>query len=260
MSPVLEILSGGAAPWGRPLLHDIVLSLPPGCILGVLGPNGAGKSTLLHTLAGGLPLSGGELSLGGKPLADWDRLRRARALSLLAQAAPLNFPFAVEEVVQLGRIPHQSGAATDRQIVTEVMAATDTRALSGRLYTTLSGGEKQRVQLARAMAQVWRSKDSDPRLLLLDEPTSALDPAHQQLTLQCIRSLASSGCAVVLVMHDFNRVAEIADQITVLDGGRQVITDTPQAVLTSAMFSSVFGVSTQIETHPVSGRPLVILT
>lgn len=260
MTPVLEIHGGRAAPWGSPLLHDIGLSLPPGSILGVLGPNGAGKSTLLHALAGGLALTGGEVRLGGKPLSDWHRLQRARAVSLLAQSAPLNFPFAVEEVVQLGRIPHQSGAAVDRQIVNEVMEATDTLALGGRHYTALSGGEKQRVQLARALAQVWRAEDSESRVLLLDEPTSALDPAHQQLALACIRSLARAGCAVVLVMHDFNRVAEVADQITVLDQGRQVTTGAPEAVLTTAMFAAVFAVTTRIETHPVSGRPLVILT
>jgi iron complex transport system ATP-binding protein len=254
----LELRAVSAAPWGSPLLHDINLTLATGSVLGILGPNGAGKSTLLHAMAGGVPLTRGELRLGGAALPDWHRLARARAISLLPQNSPLSFPFTVEEVVLLARIPHRTGTDCDRGIAAGVMEATDTLGLRDRTYTELSGGEKQRVQLARAMAQVWRDQDSETRVLLLDEPTSSLDPAHQQLTVQRIRALADSGCAVAVVMHDFNLVAEVADRITVLRAGRQVISGPPDEVLTAEVFRDVFEVAVQVVAHPASGRPLVV--
>jgi iron complex transport system ATP-binding protein len=258
MMPVVALREVAAAPWGRPLLDNISLAVNPGIVLGILGPNGAGKSSLLHVIGGDIPAIAGQLQLGGRSLAEWTLRERARSVAMLGQNTVLNFPFTVEEVVLLARIPHSSGAARDRDIVAEVMAATDTECLRGRHYTALSGGEKQRVQLARALAQVWRADDSEVRLLLLDEPTSALDPAHQQLVTRCVRHLAGEGCAVVVVMHDCNRLAELADEITVLADGRQVTTGAPEVVLTPAMFASVFAVSTLIERHPVTGLPLVV--
>ena len=138
------------------------------------------------------------------------------------------------------------------------MVATDTHFLRGRLYTRLSGGEKQRVQLARGFAQVWQSDNVQPRLLLLDEPTAALDLAHQQLILASIRKLAASGCAIVLVAHDFNLVSAVADQITVLQDGKQAAHGAAAEVLTPEVFSRVFSVDVSITTHPDGKRPLVI--
>lgn len=258
MTPAVSLRDVAAAPWGQPLLHGVTLAVQPGAVLGILGPNGAGKSSLLHVIGGDIPATAGQLELGGQSLAGVKLRDRARSVAMLGQNTVLNFPFTVEEVVLLARIPHRSGAARDREIVAEVMTATDTECLRGRHYTALSGGEKQRVQLARALAQVWRAEDSRVRVLLLDEPTSALDPAHQQLVTCCVRRLAGEGCAVVVVMHDFNRLAELADEITVLANGRQVATGAPDAVLTPDMFASVFDVSILIERHPVSGLPLVV--
>ncbi len=255
---MLKVTAAAAAPWGTTLLEDINLELSAGQVLAIIGPNGAGKSTLLHLLAGGIALSHGTATLAGEPLTRWPHLKKAQALALLPQNSTLSFPFKVEEVVALGRSPHASGVTADQQIVEDAMRTTDILDLRIRLYTQLSGGEKQRVQLARVLAQIWRAEDSDVRLLLLDEPTNALDLAHQRMIVNTIRQLAAAGCGVVLVVHDFNLAASVADDIIVIDHGRQVRKGTPESVLTGAMFQQVFAVDALIGKHPNSGRPLVI--
>ena len=255
---LLQLKQAAATPWGTPLLRDINLAVDRGQILGLAGPNGAGKTSLLRLVAGDIPLSAGHLLIGGRPAGDWPRRELARQLAYLPQLSLLNFPYTVEEVVALGRIPHDSGADRDGEIMAEVMAATDITLLRHRLYTRLSGGEKQRVQLARVLAQIW---DADARaggLLLLDEPTTALDLSHQQLVLAAVSTLAARGCAVVLVIHDLNLIAGVADQIAVLQAGRLVAAGTPAAVFTEALFHQVFGIDVLIQQHPGRAQPLVI--
>jgi iron complex transport system ATP-binding protein len=254
---VIKLEQAGASPWGYPLLQDINLDLAAGSVMAVIGPNGAGKSSLLQLMAGGMIAESGSITLGDTALQLWPATQKARAVALLPQYSSLSFPYTVEEVIRLGRIPHQSGAQQDLGILQEVMQLTDTLSLGQRLYTQLSGGERQRVQLARVIAQLWRQQDSPTRLLLLDEPNTALDPAHQRMVLNVIRHMAGGGCAVALVMHDFNLVAAVADKILVLDRGRCVAQGTPDSVLTQAMFADVFKVDVHIEKHRSSGHPLV---
>ncbi len=258
MDTLLQVRELCAAPYGSALLQGIDFRLGPGQTLGLVGPNGAGKSSLLHCIAGGLPLSGGSVSLAGRALAHWPQLERARALAVQTQHAALNFPFSVEEVVLLGRIPHASGSAVDRQILEEVLAATDTASLRQRPYTQLSGGEKQRVQLARAVAQVWRAADSPARLLLLDEPSAALDPAHQRMVMQVVSRIAADGCSVLIASHDFNLLASQVDQLLVMRAGSQHAFGRPGEVLTETLFEEVFEVPVHVTAHPQSGRPVII--
>lgn len=255
---VLQLDRLHASPWGTPLLRDINLCLEDGQLLALIGPNGAGKSSLLHTIAGGVPADRGKVSVGGRQLGEWADLERARAVALQAQHSLLNFPFTVEEVILLGRIPHRSGRAVDADILDQVLEATDTGALRHRLFTQLSGGEKQRVQLARAVAQLWRGTDSPCRLLLLDEPSSALDLAHQRMVLSLVRRLNGDGVATIISTHDFNLVAAVADQVLVLEKGAQYSCGSPADVLCPAMFSAVFDVEVLIQAHPDRGSPLVI--
>ncbi|NNC99480.1 MAG: ATP-binding cassette domain-containing protein, partial [Gammaproteobacteria bacterium] len=156
------------------LLDDISCTVSGGEILAVVGPNGAGKSTLLQTLAGDIETYEGSIDFANVSSAI---KCRARQLAVLPQFSLLSFPFRVDEVVRLARIPHQTGNAVDEEIIAAALDAMDISCLSHRLYTELSGGEKQRVQLARVLAQVWRAEDADggQRILLLDEPTTALD-------------------------------------------------------------------------------------
>ncbi len=247
----------GAAPWGSRLLEDISLAVQPGEILALAGPNGAGKSSLLRLIAGDVAADRGRLELLGRPAGNWQRRELARHLAFLPQLSLLNFPYTVAEVVALGRIPCTKGIEVDRQVVAQAMAATDIVALGERLYTRLSGGERQRVQLARVFAQIW---DAIPpgSLLLLDEPTTALDLAHQQQVLAAVRQMAGRGCAVVLVIHDLNLAAAVADRLAVLDDGRLVAEGPPAEVLTVDLFRRVFDV--EVELHQVPGRrqPLVL--
>ena len=258
VTSTLELSRISAAPWGHELLNDINFALQAGNILALAGPNGAGKSTLLKIIAGDIQPSDGELTLGERPLHDWTLQERARYVAFLPQLSLLNFPYTVEEVILLGRTPHNSGRAMDGEILEQVLQLTDTQALRSRLYTQLSGGEKQRTQLARVFAQVWGEESLAGRLLLLDEPTSALDLAHQQQMLSAVHLLARRGCAVVLVIHDLNLAASIADQILVLDGGRQVALGAPHQIFTQDLFKQVFQVDVTISSHPQQGFPMII--
>jgi iron complex transport system ATP-binding protein len=255
---VLRLDKIRSAPWGTSLLRDISFELNAGEILGIIGPNGAGKTSLLQTITGDLSTSGGELFFLGKKLPDWKARPRARVLAVLPQLSLLNFPYTVEEVIMLGRTPHSGGYRADKAILQQVMLATDTECLQQRIYTRLSGGEKQRVQLARVFAQIWRGEDTEPRLLLLDEPTAALDLAHQQLIMDSLRALTQTGCAIAMVAHDFNLLSAIADKITVLRDGSQVTFGAPEAVLSRDIFAKAFDVEVSITSHPDTGRPLVI--
>jgi len=248
-----------ASPWGEPLLRDINLDLEAGTILALAGPNGAGKSSLLKLIAGDFQPDSGELCLDGRPLAEWSAQERARRLAFLPQLSLLNFPYTVEEVVMLGRTPHSSGLHKDREVVEQALQFTDTVSLRQRLYTHLSGGERQRTQLARVFAQICHSGHLSGRLLLLDEPTAALDLAHQQQVLLAVRRLARNGCAIILVIHDLNLAASIADRVLVLDHGRQVALGTPDAVLTAELFRDVFAVEVNISHHPQGNHPIITL-
>lgn len=255
---VLAVDRLSSAPYGQALLQGISLQLAAGEVLGLLGPNGAGKSSLLHTIAGGLPGGASRILLGGRPQADWAPVEKARALAMQTQHPSLNFPFTVAEVVLMGRIPHASGRDCDEAIVAEVLACTDTAGLASRPYTQLSGGEKQRVQLARCLAQVWRQQDSPCRLLLLDEPSSALDLAHQRMVMELVTTLSGSGCAVVIASHDVNLLASLCTRLLVLQSGRQYSYGTAAEVLTPDMFAAVFQADVQVQSHPRRGTPMVL--
>ena len=255
---VLDLRQVSAAPWGSALLRDISITLRAGDILALAGPNGAGKSSLLRLMAGDIAPCSGSLYLAGRALRDWPPRERARRLAVLPQLSLLNFPYTVEEVILLGRTPHDSGRDVDRRVLEQVLQLTGTAALRQRLYTQLSGGEKQRTQLARVFAQVWDAQSMAGRLLLLDEPTSALDLAHQQQILWAIDQLASRGCGIVLAIHDLNLAAAIAARILVLDSGRQVALGAPRDVFTPVLFREMFHVDVALGAHPQRGHPLVI--
>lgn len=199
------------------VLAEIDLQLNPGEVLGVLGPNGAGKSTLLAGLCGEMRPALGEVWLDDRPLTQWNCSERARRLAVLPQVSTLDFAFRVEEVVGMGRLPHQSGRIRDGQIVELALQAADAAHLQGRNYLSLSGGERQRVHLARVLAQLWPGEAGQN--LLLDEPTSMLDPLHQHTILQAVREFAGRGAAVLVILHDLNLAARYCDRLLLLAAG-----------------------------------------
>ncbi|MCB1690085.1 MAG: heme ABC transporter ATP-binding protein [Halioglobus sp.] len=243
---------------GTPLLNAIDLDVLPGKISTVLGPNGAGKTSLLRVLVGELAPDTGSVTLNGRALQECPAIQRARTLAVLPQHSLLNFPFTAAEVVMLGRTPHATGIAHDREVVAQALQAVDGDYLANRIYTQLSGGEKQRVHLARVLAQIWESSPDGERYLVLDEPTSSFDLAHQHLTLEVVRSLADKGVGVLMVIHDLNLAARCSDQMFLMQCGNMVISGTPQEVLQRETISRVFQVDASIGVHPLSGTPLVI--
>ncbi|MDG1310775.1 MAG: heme ABC transporter ATP-binding protein [Porticoccaceae bacterium] len=243
---------------GFDLLRNISLEVEAGRVTAIVGPNGAGKSSLLKVLTGEMPASHGEVDLNHRPLNQWHLLDRAQMLAVLPQHTLLNFPFTADEVVGLGRIPHKTGLAKDSQIIAEALDLVDASYLQKRFYTQMSGGEKQRVQLARVLAQIWQPSHLGPQFLVLDEPTSAFDLSHQKLTLDIVRQLAERGVGVVMVLHDLNLAARCADNLVVFDGGVIAAQGSPKDVLTEQLIDRVFGVKSIIAQHPVTKRPLVI--
>jgi len=240
------------------LLSSVNLAVIPGEVCAIVGPNGAGKTSLLKCLAGETLPSSGTVTLQGKPLQQWSEIERAMQLSVLPQQSALNFPFLVEEVVGLGRYPHATGLECDQEIISDVIGVADINHLIGRTYTTLSGGEKQRVHLARVLAQIWQPSELGGRYLLLDEPTAALDLAHQHMVLKAARFMAKQGVGVLVILHDLNLAGQYADKVVMLNKGSVVASGEIDTVLTDQYIEQVFGVSVTVMRHPHSNRPLII--
>ncbi len=241
----------------RQLITDVSLSIASGEMVAIIGPNGAGKSTLLRLLTGYLTPDRGECSLLGKPLEQWQPQQLAKVRAVMRQHSELAFPFTVEEVVAMGRAPHNGRDA--KQAIRQVMAQTDCAALAQRDYRQLSGGEQQRVQLARILAQLWQPQPASS-WLFLDEPTSALDLYHQQHTLRLLRSLTrQQPLAVCCVLHDLNLAALYADRILLLHQGRLVASGTPQEVLQTDILTRWYQADLGVIHHPETALPQVYL-
>ena len=233
---------------GKNLLQEISFSLKAGEILAVIGPNGAGKSTLLKCLSGEIAPSFGSISVHGAKLDLTQHSQAARWRAVLPQANRIPFAFTAREIVLLGRSPHVIGSesARDHQIVAEALAATDASHLSDRSVQTLSGGELQRVHMARVLAQVWDPCPEHGRLLLLDEPTSALDLKHQHALLRLARKWAELGTSILIVLHDLHLATRYADTLLWLNSGKQLACGPPSETLTANRIHTVFAVEAEI--------------
>ncbi|MDX6041500.1 heme ABC transporter ATP-binding protein [Scandinavium sp. V105_1] len=240
-----------------PVLRDINLSLEPGELVALIGPNGAGKSTLLRVLTGYLSPDNGQCLLHGKSLCEWSAQALSRHRAVMRQQSQLGFDWPVDAVIAMGRAPWEQ--ADSRRVVKQVMDLTGCAPLSARKYNTLSGGEQQRVQLARALAQLW-VKDAPQGWLFLDEPTSALDLYHQQHLLRLLKQLTATGqLHVCAVLHDLNLAALWADKLLLLHQGEIVAQGSPQQVLQADTLRRWYGAEVHIGQHPGSPTPQVFL-
>jgi iron complex transport system ATP-binding protein len=221
----------------RPALEAVDLSLAPGELLGVVGPNGSGKTTLLRALLGLVPLERGQVELDGRPLAAWRPRELAQVVGVVPQREAHLYTLRVRETVALGRYawlgPLEAEREADRRAVAEAMARCDVLDLAERRTDTLSGGEWQRVRIARALAQ-------EPRALLLDEPTASLDVRHEMEVFELIRRLAEQGMAVLVITHHLNLAARFASGLLLLHCGRLAAAGPPAAVLEPALLAQVF--------------------
>jgi iron complex transport system ATP-binding protein len=238
----------------HPVLKQIDLQLPAGEVLGVIGPNGAGKSTLVRALSGILPLRSGQVLLNGQKINRLSSLERARQIAVVSQTGSLPPTFTGWEVVLLGRTPHLNwlGQATnrDKEMVLQAMQFTETTQLAGRFVGELSGGERQGLLLARALAQ-------DAPILLMDEPTNHLDLHHQLNLLGKLHQLASEHqLAVLVTLHDINLVARFADRVMLLDQGEVKALGIPTEVLVADLLSRTY--KTPLQVLQVSGNPIII--
>ncbi|ANW26152.1 heme ABC transporter ATP-binding protein [Vibrio coralliilyticus] len=239
----------------RKVLDDVDIKIKAGEVTALLGPNGAGKSTLLKLLCGEIP-SNNNIQYFGKHRKEWQAGTLAKHLGMLPQHSTLSFPFLAHEVVELGAIPLNLPNKETQTLAKQYMEMTDVGHLAERLYPSLSGGEKQRLHLARVLVQL--SHSGDDKILMLDEPTSALDLAHQHNTLKIARQLADEqNTAVVVVLHDLNLAAQYSDRLVVLHDGGLVCDATPWEALTSEMIESVYGYKSLVDKHPSLDFPMV---
>lgn len=224
----------------RLVLDSIDLHLQSGTVTAVLGPNGAGKSTLLSCIAGLLRPERGSVELDGTPLLSLPAMQRARRIAVLPQTPEIAWAVDVQTLVGLGRIPYQgvSSDAEDRAAVTRAMDKTQVTQWADRVVTTLSGGERARVLLARVLA-------GESQWLLADEPFTGLDPSHQFEAAEVLRSIAVQGGGVVLTIHDLTLAARIADRVVIIDDGRIVADGAPQAALTPQILRDVYNIDAQ---------------
>jgi iron complex transport system ATP-binding protein len=238
----------------RSIVDGVSLAVEPGCLLAMLGPNGAGKSTLLKLLAGDLRPTAGEALLDGRQLRTYTPAELARRRAVLPQSTLLSFSFSSLDVALMGRYPHLGPGgetAHDIAVARAALARADALDLADRRYLTLSGGEQQRVNLARVLAQ-------ETPILLLDEPTAHLDPRHQSAALRVARELAASGCAVLAVLHDVNLAAAHADRVALLADSRLVAVGDPWQVLTPERLEAVYGLPFGLVRHPFLDCPLLV--
>lgn len=249
---------------GRTVLDGIDLTVSGGELHVLLGANGAGKSSLLRTLAGDLRPSSGEVQLHERPITEYAPAELAQLRAVLPQRSSLDFPFRVREVVALGRLPHgDEASAAGQAAIAEALQAAGVAAMAERAYTELSGGEQDRVQFARVLAQVWSkgsnrgSGDVPARFLLLDEPTAHLDLAHQQQCLAVTRVQVVRGLGVIAALHDPNLAMAYADRVSLLQHGRILASGHPLQVMTAAALSRLYGVAIRVQVQPDLVRPLV---
>ena len=224
---------------GAPVVRDLSLNVKAGEFVGLIGPNGAGKSTLLRAIAGLVPI-GGTVSVAGDRLEGLKAAERALRLAYVPQEHEIAWPVPVETLVALGRTPHRSNftllSTRDRQVVADAMARMDVARFAKRPATALSGGEKARVLIARALAQ-------DTPLILADEPAAGLDPAYQIALMRVFRDLAGEGRGVIASMHDLGLSARWCTRLVLLNGGKIVADGSPEEVLTPETLHAIYGVS-----------------
>lgn len=242
-----------------PVVCDLDFDVRQGQFLAIAGRNGAGKSSVLRALTGEWR-SSGLIRIDGRELTDWSRPRLARAMAVLPQHATLGFDFTVQQVVEMGRIPHRDQRQeANRRAVDSVIDRLALQPFRQRSYLSLSGGERQRVQFARAIAQLTEPGAAVQRLLLLDEPTSALDLAQQRSLLDLCRDLCREHVAVLAVLHDLNLVARYADRVLLLKDGRRLEEGTPQRIIRADLLERAFDCAVHVETSALDGRPSVLV-
>lgn len=238
----------------RLALDGVTMTARQGHLTAVLGPNGSGKSTLVKAILGTVPILSGYTLVDSKETSSWSRRALARSVGVVPQAETIAFPMTAKQMVSMGRYPYlgpwSSERDVDRNAVATAMGACDVADLADRDITTLSGGELQRVRIARALAQ-------EPSALILDEPTASLDIRHEMAILELLRASADKGMTVMLVTHGIDLAARFADELILLADGRVAASGNPEAVLRADVLERVYRWPISVTVDPSSGTPHV---
>lgn len=239
----------------RPAICNVSMRVPSASLYVVLGPNGSGKTTLLRALLGSVPLVGGTVQVDGKPVRSWTRRKLARSVGVVAQAESVTFPISVREFVAMGRYPYlgafRGEGPDDARAVRTALEQCDALELADRWLGTLSGGELQRIRIARALSQ-------EPRALVLDEPTASLDMRHQMAIMSLLRASAENGLTVILVTHSMDLAARFADRLLLLESGTVAAEGSPAAVLREEVLRQVYRWPVAVREDPVTGYATII--
>ncbi|MGD6874709.1 adenosylcobinamide amidohydrolase [Sutcliffiella horikoshii] len=254
----LKRLVGGYSP-EKPIINGVDLAIKRGDFFALLGPNGSGKTTLFKLVTGQLPLLEGELLLSGKPLSSFTKLEKAKKIAVLTQELQVSFDYTVEEIISLGRYPHQKGllkslSKKDKEIMQQVMDVTGVTIHKNKQFRKLSGGEKQRVLLAKSLAQ-------EPAILLLDEPTNHLDIKHTFHMLDLIKEWQhTKGLTVFAILHDLNVASLYADSLALLHNGRFLEVGDADTLRKEEQLEKVYDVLIKAGSHPVVPKPQLLMT
>jgi len=253
----LEVQNLGLAYGRNVVMRDLTFHVMPGEMVGLIGPNGSGKSTAIKALSRVISPYSGRIFLDGKNISKISRGDLARLLGVVPQMPLLPSTFTAFEIVLMGRNPHlgllQYEGARDLAITWQAMERTATHSFAKRRISELSGGEIQRIVIARALAQ-------QPKLILLDEPTANLDISHQVQILGLIRNLClQNGLTVVIALHDLNLASQYCDRLILINNGQVHAQGTPREVINPWNIKEVYGVEGCVYTHPVNGLPAVLL-
>ena len=238
----------------RPALNSVNMSAPSGSFYAVLGPNGSGKSTLMKGLLGIAKADQGRVLIAERNVSNWDRKALARVIGVVSQSETVSFPITVREMVGMGRYPHlgplEGEGSEDKVAVHEALEVCDVTHLVNRDLSTLSGGELQRVRIARALAQ-------QPMALVLDEPTSSLDIKHAMEILELLKQSVASGLTVILTTHGLDLAARFSDRMLLLSEGQVAAEGTPDEVVNEETLADVYGWPVKVEWEPTTGSPRV---
>ena len=237
----------------RPILKGLDLKVEKGEILGIIGPNGSGKTTLLKSMARYLTPDSGTIHIHGKDIHAMDSKEIARNIAVVSQVISIDFEFPVRDIVLMGRTPYikSNESPEDLKIADDAMKRTNTYQFKDRLVTQLSGGELQRVIIARALAQT-------PRILLLDEPTSHLDICYQAEIFNMVQDASSKGLTVVAVIHDLNLAAHFCDRVCLLRSGELVSIGTPDDVFTTQNLEHTFNIPVEVSRLATNGSMCIM--
>jgi len=243
------------------LVEDITLDFKSGELAVIMGQNGAGKSTLLKILAGSLKHYAGEVIMMDRSLDSFSDLELAKTRAVLSQHYDVSFPIPVGEIVLMGRYPHfkNTPSANDNVICEKAMEMMGVTQLSDRDYNTLSGGESQKVQMARVLAQIWQAEENEQKILFLDEPVSSLDLHYQHYILRIAKEYAKSNILVIAVLHDINLAFNYADRVIFMKTGKIVKTYSGDEEVDKTVVSEVFDVKTEIIKNPFSNKPIFVV-